>query len=136
MTLFANDLVREFDARLFFDYETYGDNLMVLSVADEQNPDDRIQTMVEFHDDMVSPSAVVLEVDEEFYLTAVRMCNQLNAGTRWYKHFVQETQEGKMQFCVAADYVALELASDTCFDLLMNFCKHVYEVKTFLLKTE
>ncbi|MBR4077627.1 MAG: hypothetical protein IKK17_03375, partial [Oscillospiraceae bacterium] len=88
---------------------------------------------VEFHDDMMSPSAMVLEIEEEFYLTAAQVCNTLNAGTRWYKHFVQETPEGKLQVCIAADYIAKELMSDRAFDLLMDFVRHVYEVKAYVL---
>ena len=82
---------------------------------------------------MVSPNAMVMEVDEEFYLTAVEVCNTLNARSRWYKHFVQESPEGKLQLCVAADYVAKELMSDRCFDLLMDFVRHVYEVKAYVM---
>lgn len=134
MTLFLSDMVNEFAARQFFDFEGYGESLMVLSVPNPADFTDCINTMVEFHDEMISPSAVVLEVDEEFYLTAVQLCNQLNAGTRWYKHFVQETPEGKLQVCVAADYIARELMSDRCYDLLMDFCSHIYEVKAYLMQ--
>jgi len=110
--------------------------MLILSVPNPNDMTDCINTMVEFHDEMISPSAMVLEVDEAFYLTAVEVCNALNAGTRWYKHFVQETPEGKLQVCIAADYIARELMSDTCYDLLMAFCEHVYEVKTYLLQAE
>lgn len=133
MTLMLSDLVHEFDARMFFDYEGYGENLLVLSVPNEADPADVVNTMVEFHDEMMSPSAMVLEIDEEFYLTAAEVCNTLNAGTRWYKHFVQETGEGKLQLCVAADYIAKELMSDRGFDLLMDFVRHAYEVKAYVL---
>ena len=136
MTLYASDMVREFDARLFFDYETYGENLMVLTVPNEQDENDVIKTMVEFHDDMVSASAIVLELQEDFYLKAIRVCNTLNAGTRWYKHFVQETPEGMFQLCVAADFMAVELGSDACFDRLMAFVRHLYEVKEYLFTNE
>lgn len=136
MTLFLRDMINEFTARSFFEFEGYGENLLVLSVPNPADPADCIPTMVEFHDEMVSPSAVVMEVEEAFYLTAVEVCNTLNSGTRWYKHFVQETPEGKLQICVAVDYIAKELMSDRCFDLLMAFIHHVYEVKTFLLEAE
>lgn len=134
MTLMLSDMINEFVARHFFDYEGYGENLLVLTMPSEEG--DVITTMVEFHDEMVSPSAMVLEVDEEFYLTAVEVCNTLNAGVRWYKHFVQESPEGKLQLCVAADYIARELMSDRCYDLLMDFIKHTYEVKDYILHTE
>lgn len=136
MTLLLSDMVKEFVARDFFDYEGYGEQLLVLSMANPEDFTDCVNTMVEFHDEMVSPSATVMEVEEAFYLTAVEVCNRLNAGTRWYKHFVQATPEDKYQVCIAADYVAKELMSDRCFDLLMEFCNHVYEVKSFLLQEE
>ena len=131
--MMLSDLIHEFDARMFFHFEGYGEKLLVLSVPNEADPTDVINTMVEFHDEMLSPSAVVLEVDEEFYLTAVEVCNTLNAGSRWYKHFVQESAEGKLQLCVAADYIAKELMTDRCFDLLMDFVGHVYDVKSYVL---
>ena len=136
MTLVLQDMINEFHERGFFNFEGYGENLLILSVANPDDFTDCINTMVEFHDEMVSASAMVLEVDEEFYLTAVDVCNTLNAGTRWYKHFVQEAPEGKLQVCIATDFVARELMSDKCFDLLMNFSKHVYEVKAYLLQAE
>ena len=133
MTLLLSDLIHEFDARQFYYFEGYGEQLLILNMPNENDPTDVINTMVEFHDDMLSPSAMVLEIEEEFYLTAAEVCNTLNAGTRWYKHFVQETPEGKLQLCVAADYVAKELMSDRCFDLLMDFVHHVYEVKAYVM---
>ena len=136
MTLMLSDMINEFVAREFFAYEGYGESLLILSVPNPADLTDCINTVAEFHDEMVSPSAMVLEVDEEFYLTAVEVCNTLNADTRWYKHFVQETPEGKLQVCIAADYVARELMSDRCFDLLMDFAQHVYDVKAFLLQAE
>ena len=136
MTLLLSDLIHEFDARMFFDFEGYGEKLLVLSVANPNDPTDCINTMVEFHDEMLSPSAVIMEVDGEFYMTAVEVCNALNAGSRWYKHFVQETPEEKLQVCVAADFVARELMSDRCFDLLMDFVNHTYEVKAYLMQAE
>ena len=134
MVLLLSDMIREFDARLFFEYEGYGENLLILSVPNPNDGGDVINTMVEFHDDMVSPSAMVLEIEEDFYLTAVEVCNTLNARSRWYKHFVQESPEGKLQLCVAADYVAKELMSDRAFDLFMDFIAHVYDVKTYILQ--
>ena len=136
MTLMLTDMIIEFHVRGFFDFEGYGESLLILSVPNPNDMTDCIQTMVEFHDEMVSPNAVVLEVEEEFYLTAVEVCNALNARTRWYKHFVQETPEGKMQVCIVADFIARELMSDKCFDLLMDFCGHVYDVKNSLLQAE
>ncbi len=136
MTLLLRDMINEFVAREFFDYEGYGENLLILSVPNPADQTDCIQTMVEFHDEMVSPSAMVMEVEEEFYLTAVEVCNTLNAGTRWYKHFAQETPEGKFQVCIAADYVVNDLMSDTCYDLLMAFAQHVYDVKAYILGGE
>jgi len=136
MTLFLSDMVNEFAARRFFEFEGYGESLLVLSVPNPNDETDVINTMVEFHDEMVSPSAVVLEVGEEFYLTAVEVCNTLNAGTRWYKHFVQETTEGKLQLCVAADYIARELMADRCYDLLMDFAAHVYDTKAYIMQGE
>ena len=133
MTLLLSDLIHEFDARQFYYFEGYGEQLLILNMPNENDPTDVVNTMVEFHDDMMSPSAMVLEIEEEFYLTAAEVCNTLNAGTRWYKHFVQETPEGKLQLCIAADYIAKELMSDRAFDLLMDFVRHVYEVKTFVL---
>ena len=134
MTLFLSDMIHEFDARLFFDYEGYGENLLVLTVPNDDG--DVITVMAEFHDEMVSFSAMVLEMEEEFYLTAVEVCNTLNVGTRWSKHFVQETPEGKLQLCVAADFVARELMSDRCFDLMMDFIKHAYDVKAYTMQAE
>ncbi len=133
MVLLLSDLIHEFDARQFYYFEGYGEQLLILNMPNENDPTDVVNTMVEFHDDMISPSAMVLEIEEEFYLTAAEVCNTLNAGTRWYKHFVQETPEGKLQLCVAADYIAKELMSDRAFDLLMDFVRHVYEVKAFVL---
>ena len=133
MTLLLSDLIHEFDARQFYYFEGYGEQLLILNMPNENDPTDVVNTMVEFHDDMMSPSAMVLEIEEEFYLTAAEVCNTLNAGTRWYKHFVQETPEGKLQLCIAADYIAKELMSDRAFDLLMDFVRHVYEVKAFVL---
>ncbi|MBQ3256278.1 MAG: hypothetical protein IJA67_02535 [Oscillospiraceae bacterium] len=133
MTLLLSDLIHEFDARQFYYFEGYGEQLLILNMPNDNDPTDVINTMVEFHDEMMSPSAMVLEIDEEFYLTAAEVCNTLNAGTRWYKHFVQETPEGKLQLCVAADYVAKELMSDRAFDLLMDFVGHVYEVKAYVM---
>ena len=136
MTLFLSDLVNEFSARMFFDFEGYGEKLLTLSVANPRAAGDVIPTVVEFHDEMVSPSAVVLEVEQEFYLTAVEVCNTLNAGTRRYKHFVQETPEGKLQVCVAVDYVARAPRADRCYDLLMDFAHHVYDVKAYIMGEE
>lgn len=136
MTLLLSDMLNEFHVRKFFNFEGYGENLLILSVPNPDDPADCVNTIVEFHDEMVSPSAMVLEIEEEFYLTAVGVCNNLNAGTRWYKHFVQETPEGKLQVCIVADYIARELMSDKCFDLLMDFCNHVYAVKNYLLQAE
>ena len=136
MTLFLRDMVDEFAAREFFEYEGYGESLLILSVPNPADGTDCINTIVEFHDEMVSPNAMVLEVEEAFYLTAVEVCNTLNAGSRWYKHFVQETPEGKLQVCIAADFIARELMSDRCYDLLMDFCNHVYDVKNYLLQAE
>jgi hypothetical protein len=133
MTLLLSDLIHEFDARQFYYFEGYGEQLLILNMPNENDPTDVVNTMVEFHDDMMSPSAMVLEIEEEFYLTAAQVCNTLNAGTRWYKHFVQETPEGKLQVCIAADYIAKELMSDRAFDLLMDFVRHVYEVKAYVL---
>ena len=133
MTLLLSDLIHEFDARQFYYFEGYGEQLLILNMPNENDPTDVVNTMVEFHDDMMSPSAMVLEIEEEFYLTAAQVCNTLNAGTRWYKHFVQETPEGKLQLCIAADYIAKELMSDRAFDLLMDFVRHVYEVKAYVL---
>ena len=133
MTLLLSDLIHEFDARQFYYFEGYGEQLLILNMPNDADPTDVVNTMVEFHDDMMSPSAMVLEIEEEFYLTAAQVCNTLNAGTRWYKHFVQETPEGKLQLCIAADYIAKELMSDRAFDLLMDFVRHVYEVKAFVL---
>jgi hypothetical protein len=133
MVLLLSDLIHEFDARQFYYFEGYGEQLLILNMPNENDPTDVVNTMVEFHDDMMSPSAMVLEIEEEFYLTAAEVCNTLNAGTRWYKHFVQETPEGKLQVCIAADYIAKELMSDRAFDLLMDFVRHVYEVKAFVL---
>ena len=133
MTLLLSDLIHEFDARQFYYFEGYGEQLLILNMPNENDPTDVVNTMVEFHDDMMSPSAMVLETEEEFYLTAAQVCNTLNAGTRWYKHFVQETPEGKLLLCIAADYIAKELMSDRAFDLLMDFVRHVYEVKAFVL---
>ena len=133
MVLLLSDLIHEFDARQFYYFEGYGEQLLILNMPNENDPTDVVNTMVEFHDDMMSPSAMVLEIEEEFYLTAAEVCNTLNAGTRWYKHFVQETPEGKLQLCIAADYIAKELMSDRAFDLLMDFIRHVYEVKAFVL---
>ena len=136
MTLLLSDMLNEFHTRGFFDFEGYGENLLILSVPNPNDMTDCINTIVEFHDEMLSPSAMVLEVEEAFYLTAVEVCNRLNAGTRWYKHFVQEIPEGKLQVCIAADFIARELMSDKAFDLLMSFCDHVYNVKTYLLQAE
>ena len=133
MTLLLSELIHEFDARQFYYFEGYGEQLLILNMPNEADPTDVINTMVEFHDDMMSPSAMVLEIEEEFYLTAAEVCNTLNAGTRWYKHFVQETPEGKLQLCVAADYIAKELMSDRAFDLLMDSVRHVYEVKAYVM---
>ena len=133
MTLLLSDLIHEFDARQFYYFEGYGEQLLILNMPNENDPTDVVNTMGEFDDDMMSPSAMVLEIEEEFYLTAAQVCNTLNAGTRWYKHFVQETPEGKLQLCIAADYIAKELMSDRAFDLLMDFVRHVYEVKAFVL---
>jgi hypothetical protein len=133
MVLLLSDLIHEFDARQFYYFEGYGEQLLILNMPNENDPTDVVNTMVEFHDDMMSPSAMVLEIEEEFYLTAAEVCNTLNAGTRWYKHFVQETPEGKLQVCIAADYIAKELMSDRAFDLLMDFVRHVYEVKAYVL---
>lgn len=136
MTLLLSDMLNEFHAREFFSFEGYGESLLILAVPNPDDPTDCVNSIVEFHDEMVSPSAMVMEIEEEFYLTAVEVCNTLNAGTRWYKHFVQETPEGKLQVCVVADYIARELMSDRCFDLLMAFCEHVYAVKNYLLHAE
>lgn len=136
MTLLLSDMINEFHAREFFNFEGYGESLLILSVPNPTDYTDCINTIVEFHDEMVSPSAMVLEVDEAFYLTAVEVCNTLNAGTRWYKHFVQESPEGKLQVCIVADFIARELKSSRCFDLLMDFCNHVYDVKNFLMQAE
>ena len=133
MVLLLSDLIHEFDARQFYYFEGYGEQLLILNMPNENDPADVVNTMVEFHDDMMSPSAMVLDIEEEFYLTAAQVCNTLNAGTRWYKHFVQETPEGKLQVCIAADYIAKELMSDRAFDLLMDFVRHMYEVKAFVL---
>ena len=133
MVLLLSDLIHEFDARQFYYFEGYGEQLLILNMPNENDPTDVVNTMVEFHDDMMSPSAMVLEIEEEFYLTAAEVCNTLNAGTRWYKHFVQETPEGKLQLCIAADYIAKELMSDRAFDLLMDFVRQVYEVKAYVL---
>ena len=136
MTLYLSDVIKEFEIREFFYYESYGEQLLVLDVPNPADAGDVVNVMVEFHDEMISPSAVVLEVEEEFYLTAVAVCNEFNAGSRWYKHFVQETPEGKLQVCIAADYIARELMSDRCFDLLMDFCAHIYKVKHYLITAE
>lgn len=136
MTLLLSDMLNEFHAREFFGFEGYGESLLILSVPNPEDQADCVNTIVEFHDEMVSPSAMVLEIEEAFYLTAVEVCNRLNAGTRWYKHFVQETPEGKLQVCIVADYIARELMSSQCYDLLMEFCKHVYAVKNYLLQAE
>ena len=133
MTLLLSDLLHEFDARQFYYFEGYGEQLLILNMPNDNDPADVINTMVEFHDEMMSPSAMVLEIVEEFYLTAAEVSNTLNAGTRWYKHFVQETPEGKLQLCVAADYIAKELMSDRAFDLLMDFVRHVYEIKAYVM---
>ena len=133
MVLLLSDLINEFDARQFYYFEGYGEQLLILNMPNENAPADVVNTMVEIHDDMMSPSAMVLDIEEEVYQTAAQVCNTLNAGTRWYKHFVQETPEGKLQLCIAADYIAKELMSDRAFDLLMVFVRHVYEGKAFVL---
>ena len=66
MTLVLQDMINEFHEREFFNFEGYGENLLILSVANPDDFTDCINTMVEFHDEMVSASAMVLEVDEEF----------------------------------------------------------------------
>lgn len=134
MTLMLSDMINEFSARHFFDFEGYGESLLMLTMPSEDG--DVITTVVEFHDEMLSPSAVIMELEEEYYLTAVEVCSTLNAGIRFYKHFVQETPEGKLQLCVAADYIARELMSDRCFDLLMDFIKHTYDVKNYIINGE
>ena len=136
MTLVLQDMINEFHDREFFNFEGYGESLLMLSVPNPADFTECINTIMEFHDEMVSASAMVLEVSEEFYLTAVEVCNALNAGTRWYKHFVQETPEGNLQVCIAADFIARELMSDKCFDLMMSFSNHVYDVKSYLMKAE
>lgn len=134
MNLLLTDMINEFVARDFFDYEGYGENLLILTSPSESG--DVITTMAEFHDDMLSFSAMIMELDEEFYLTAVEVCSTLNAGIRFYKHFVQEAPEGKLQLCVAADYIAKELMSDRGFDLMTDFIRHTYEVKNYILSGE
>lgn len=136
MTLYLSDLLNECYFRGFTDFETHGENLLVLSVPDEQFPDNILPVMVEFEGDMISASAVVMEVPETAYLPAVRLCNRLNANTRWYKHFVQETKDGGFQVCVAGDWVAKEFPARFCFDRLMAFCRHVYHVETELMTEE
>lgn len=136
MTLYLSDVLNECYFRGFTAFETHGETLMVLSVPDEQFPDNILPAMVEFQGDMISASAVVMEVPETAYLMAVRLCNRLNANTRWYKHFVQELENGKFQVCVARDWVAREFPARFCFDQLMDFCRQVYRVETELMTEE
>lgn len=136
MTLFLNDLINECVAQGFFGFESYGEQFLTLTVPNEQDPTHILPVMVEFQDEACSASAVVVELPEEGYLPAVRLCNQLNAGTRWYKHFLQETPNGTFQLCTAADWVARELPAGKAFEVLMGFCQHVYQVETLLMGEE
>ena len=136
MTLFLNDLINECVAQGFFGFESYGDQLVTLTVPNKEHPDQILPVMVEFQDETCSASAVVVEIPEEGYLPAVRLCNQMNAGTRWYKHFLQETPDGTFQVCVVADWVARELSAAKAFEVLMAFCQHVYQVEHTLMQEE
>jgi len=133
MTLYCNDLLNEFSSRGFSGFETYGEQMVVLSVPNERNIAETIPVMVEFQEEMLSANAIVAEVLEESYLPAVRSCNALNADTRWYKHFVQQTPEGNFQVCVVADWMTRELPASVCFQVLMDFCQYVYRVRDRLM---
>lgn len=134
MLLLMDDLINEMNRRGFDAYETYGENMVVLSVPNAQNLAETLPVMVEFQDDMVSASAVVAELPEEAYLPVVRLCNALNAATRWYKHFALETPNGTYQVCTAADWVTKELPAEVCFRQLAGFSQHVYEVEKRLFE--
>lgn len=134
MTLLPNDLINEMDNRGFDAYEVYGENMVVIAVPNAEDLAETIPVMAEFQDDMLSVSAVVAEVQEEAFLPAVRMCNALNAGSRWYKHFVQETPAGTFQVCTAADWIAKALPADVAFRALAEFNQHVYAVERELMK--
>lgn len=136
MVLYLSDILNECLFRGFTDYETHGETLMTLTVPDPQFPDHILPAMVEFQGEMISASAVIVEVGESAYLPAVRLCNRLNANTRWYKHFVQELENGNFQLCVARDWVAKDFPARFCLDQLMDFCRHVYKVETELMTEE
>ena len=133
MTLYLNDLINEMNRRGFDAFETYGEQVVLLNIPNVDNLMETLPMMAEFQDDMLSASAVVAEIPEDAYLPAVRLCNEMNAGTRWYKHFAQETPNGTYQVCTAADWVAKELPADVCFRLLAEFIQHVYQVEKRLL---
>lgn len=136
MTLYLSDVLNECLFRGFTDFETHGETLLTLFVPDRQFQDNILPAIVEFQGEMISASAMVMEVPETAYLMAVRLCNRLNANTRWYKHFVQETEKGNFQVCVARDWVAKEFPARFCFDQLMDFCHHMYKVETELMTEE
>ena len=134
MTLFLNDLIDECERRGFDGYETYGENLLILSVPNVNDLAQTIPVMVEIHEDTLSASAITAEITEEFYLPAVRACNELNTQYRYYKHFVQETPNGTWQLCAAADWIALEFAAREAFPVLVEFCQHVYVMADRLMR--
>ena len=136
MVLYLSDILNECLFRGFTAYETHGETMMTLTVPDEQFPDNILPVLVEFQGEMLSASAVVVEIGESAYLPAVRLCNQVNASTRWYKHFVQELENGSFQVCIARDWVLKEFPARVCFDQLIEFCRHVYRVETELMTEE
>ena len=136
MVLYLSDVLNECMFRGFTAYEVQGETLMTLNVPDEQFPGHILPVMVEFQGEMLSASAVVVEIGEEAYLPAVRLCNRFNQSTRWYKHFVQELESGNFQVCVARDWVLKDFPARICFDQLIEFCRHVYRVETELMTEE
>lgn len=126
MTLYLNDLINECERRGFDGFETYGETMLVLSVPNVNDLSQTIPVMVELQEDTLSASAVTGEITEDFYLPAVRVCNELNTRYRYYKHFAQETPQGTWQLCAAADWVAREFPAREAFAALVDFCQHVY----------
>ena len=134
MTLYLNDLINECERRGFDGYEPYGETMLVLSVPNVNDLAQTIPVIAEVKDDTLSASAVIAEVTEDFYLPAVRACNELNIQYRYYKHFAQETPDGTWQLCAAADWVARELPAAQALPLLIDFCQHMYVTADRLMR--
>ena len=116
MTLYLNDLINECERRGFDGYEPYGETMLVLSVPNVNDLAQTIPVIAEVKDDTLSASAVIAEVTEDFYLPAVRACNELNIQYRYYKHFAQE------------------LPAAQAFPLLIDFCQHMYVTADRLMR--